>query len=96
MWKPILFAISVGALAGCVFINVNDTPDTRPVGGAATCDPSRYQYLIGQTDEDIDRSRLPKTYRIICAGCMATMDFNADRLNIQLSPNKHVGSVRCG
>ena len=95
MWKPIVFAISAGLLAGCVLINVNDT-DTRPVGGAETCDATQYQYLVGQTEDQIDRSRLPKANRIICAGCMATMDFNPNRLNIQMSPNKRVGSARCG
>lgn len=96
MWKPVLFALCAGVLAGCVFIDVHDAPDPRPPGGAATCNADQYGYLVGQTEAQIDRSRLPKTYRIICAGCMATMDFNPDRLNIQMRPDKRVGAVRCG
>ena len=96
MWKPVLIAVCVGALAGCIAIEVTETPDARPAGGAMTCDASQYQYLVGQTEGEIDHTRLPSASRVICAGCMATMDYNPNRLNIQMSPNKRVGSVRCG
>lgn len=96
MWKPIIFAAAVGALAGCIAIEVNEAPDNRPAGGAATCDAAQYQYLIGQNEADIDRSRLPRTFRIICAECAVTMDYSANRLSIQLGADKRVGSVRCG
>ena len=96
MWKPVLFAISVGLLAGCISINVTDTPETRPTGGAETCDAGQYKYLVGQAEESIDRTHLPKAYRVICAECMVTMDFNPNRLNIHLGTDKRVGSVRCG
>lgn len=96
MWKPIAFAAAVGLLAGCIAIEVNEAPDNRPVGGAATCDASAYQYLIGQNEADIDRSRLPRAFRIVCAECMVTMDHNPNRLNIHLGSDKRAGSVRCG
>lgn len=96
MWKPVLFAAAVGALAGCISIEVHETPDTRPKGGALTCDANQYRYLVGQDEADIDRSRLPSAFRIICAECMVTMDHNPNRLNIQLGADRRVGSVRCG
>ncbi len=96
MWKPIVFAAAVGALAGCIAIEVNEASDARPSGGAATCDATRYQYLVGQNEADIDRGHLPRTFRIICAECMVTMDHNPNRLNIHLGTDKRVGSVRCG
>lgn len=96
MWKPVLFAAIVGALAGCIAIEVNEAPDARPAGGAATCDATLYGYLVGQDEAAIDRTRLPRAYRIICAECMVTMDHNPNRLNIQLGADKRVGSVRCG
>lgn len=83
-------------LAGCIAVEVNEAPDTLPHGGAATCEATSYQYLVGQSEAGIDRSHLPQTFRIICASCMATMDHNPNRLNIHMSPDGHVGSVRCG
>jgi hypothetical protein len=96
MWKPIIVAAFIGALAGCISIEVNEQTDLRPPGGAATCDVARYQYLIGQSEADIDRSHLPQSFRIICASCMVTMDHSPNRLNIHLGADNRVGSVRCG
>lgn len=97
MWKPVVFAAAVGLLAGCIAIEVNEAPEyAAPAGGAATCDASLYGYLVGQNEADIDRSRLPRAFRIICAECMVTMDHNPNRLNIHLGTDKRVGSVRCG
>jgi Peptidase inhibitor I78 family len=98
MWKPILFAAAVGLLAGCIAIEVNEAPGgaSLPPGGAATCEAATYQYLVGQNEADINRGHLPRTFRIICAECMVTMDHNPNRLNIHLGVDKRVGSVRCG
>lgn len=95
MWKPILAALAVGTMAGCVAVSVNENANL-PTGGQESCDASSYQYLIGQNETDINRSRLPKTFRIICAECMVTQDLNPNRLNIHLGTDKKVGSVRCG
>ena len=95
MIKPVLAALAVGALAGCIAIEVNEAA-SRPVGGAETCEAQSYQYLVGQNEAAIDRTRLPKSYRVICAECMVTMDHNPNRLNIHLGTDKKVGSVRCG
>ncbi|MDZ4775446.1 MAG: I78 family peptidase inhibitor [Alphaproteobacteria bacterium] len=96
MLKPIIVAAAFGALAACVAINVNEAPDSRPAGGAETCDASLYVYLVGQDESAIDRTRLPKAHRIVCAECMVTMDHNPNRLNLHLGTDKKVGSVRCG
>ncbi len=96
MLKPIIAALFVGALAGCIAIEVNEAPDNRPRGGALTCDAGAHEYLVGQREEDIDRSRLPAAFRIVCAECMVTQDFSPNRLNIHLGTDNRVGSVRCG
>lgn len=97
MLKPLLISLAVGALAGCIAIEVNEAPQyVGPASGAATCDAGQYQYLIGQNEADIDRSRLPRSFRIVCAECMVTMDHNPNRLNVHLGADKRVGSVRCG
>jgi len=94
MLKPLIAAVALGALAACVAINVTEA--NLPSGGQESCDASSYQYLIGQHETEIERTRLPKTFRIICAECMVTQDLNPNRLNIHLGTDKKVGSVRCG
>ena len=67
-----------------------------PTDEANACHAERYQGLVGQTLTDANRSILPPNNRVICMGCMATMDFSAERLTIQLGPNNTIASVRCG
>lgn len=96
MIKPVLAALAISALAGCIAIEVNERAPVRPAGGALTCDAGAYGYLVGQHESEIDRTRLPSSFRIVCAECMVTMDHNPNRLNIQLGADNKVGSVRCG
>lgn len=97
MWKPLVAAAMTGLLAACVAISVNEAPrPAPPAGGAESCDAAAHAYLVGQDEAAIDRTRLPKAFRIVCAECMITMDHNPNRLNIQLGTDRRVGSVRCG
>jgi Peptidase inhibitor I78 family len=96
MLKPIIAALAIGALAGCIAIEVNDIPDSLPRGGALTCDAGAYQSLVGKREGDIGRSQLPAVYRIVCADCAVTQDHNPNRLNIHLGTDNRVSSVRCG
>ncbi|MEZ5995835.1 MAG: I78 family peptidase inhibitor [Hyphomonadaceae bacterium] len=61
-----------------------------------TCHLSEHQALIGTPGDAIDRSALPPGARVICFGCMATADYNAERLTIQLGADGNVASMRCG
>jgi hypothetical protein len=67
-----------------------------PTAGASACHVERFQRLVGQVLSSADEASLPAKHRIICFGCMATMDFVPDRLTLQLGPGKSVASVRCG
>jgi hypothetical protein len=76
-------------------------PATPPAQAAAPadadeCGMARFTYLIGQHESAIPRDRLPPGARVICATCMVTQDFRADRLNFQLGADGRVGSIRCG
>jgi hypothetical protein len=95
MLKPLIAALAVGALAGCIAIEVNEaavTPPTPP----KTCDALIYQDLIGKPEGAIDRTRLPEAHRIVCHNCPVTMDYNASRLTVALGPDGKVASARCG
>jgi hypothetical protein len=58
-----------------------------------TCGLAQNQSLIGKTQNEF---HAPANARVICFGCAATMDFNAERLTIQLGPDHKVASLRCG
>lgn len=96
-----LSAVAVAAAAvlasGCIIIDADEVtyredPPNRP----ARCDAAAYQSLVGQPEAAIDRNRLPQSFRIICHDCQVTMDYNPNRLNVQLDPQNRVASVSCG
>jgi len=94
MLKPVLAALVVGLAVACA--GVEEQARSLPAGGAETCDTDAYQYLIGQREADIDKTRLPGVFRIVCHNCPATMDFNQHRLTVSLGPDGKVASARCG
>lgn len=96
MLKPILAAVAFAALVACAATKDDNAPANLPAGGSERCDAAAYGYLVGQSETEIDRTRLPKAFRIICAECMVTQDFSPNRLNILLDTDRKVGSVRCG
>jgi hypothetical protein len=83
------------ALAGCIYVSVSGDEDHRPRGGAKSCAVEQYEYLIGKPAEQMNRSRLPSAFRVVCATCMVTQDYNPNRLTIQLDARDKVASVRC-
>jgi hypothetical protein len=61
-----------------------------------TCQMTAHQTLIGAVGADIDRAALPPLTRVICHDCAVTMDYNAERLNVELGPDGKVARLRCG
>lgn len=64
--------------------------------GGTPCGAEKFADLMGKTEKQIDLSRLPENHRVVCFGCMVTMDFDATRLNIELNQKGRVGNIRCG
>ncbi len=69
-------------------------PVTKP-GGSASCGADRFQYLIGQPMETL-RGGAPEATRIIPHGTAVTMDYSAERMNIDLNASGAVTRVWCG
>lgn len=61
-----------------------------------TCQMAEHRGLIGRDGASIDRSTLPANSRVICHNCPVTLDYSADRLNVQLGADGKVASLRCG
>ncbi|MFZ4121869.1 MAG: I78 family peptidase inhibitor [Caulobacterales bacterium] len=103
MNKLLTITIATGAatmLAGCLVISVEDDGTSAlrdlPRGGQPTCQAQAYDPLIGVQEDEVDRDRLPQTFRIVCHDCQITMDHNPNRLTIQLDAQNKVASVNCG
>jgi hypothetical protein len=96
MLKPVIVAAAVGALVACAGVTGNEAPGSLPAGGAETCDTGAYQYLVGQKEADIEKTRLPGAFRIVCHNCAMTMDFNPQRLTVRLGADGKVESASCG
>jgi hypothetical protein len=69
---------------------------TEHMVGEDTCGMAQHRELIGVHERDINRAALPPGARLICAACMVTQDYSAQRLNLHLSADGRVGSMRCG
>lgn len=94
-------AFAAAAIAGCApttsttIVHNNSATETGLIG-EDTCGMAAHRDLIGKAESAIDRATLPAAHRVICFGCMVTMDYSAQRLNVQLGPDHKVASLRCG
>lgn len=78
--------------------NPASAPEAPPVG---TCDASQAQGLVGQAAEQalVDQARIDtgsKSVRVLTPNQMVTMEFNGERLNIEVDAKNVVTGVRCG
>lgn len=68
---------------------------------ASACDDSQAQWAIGKaaTEADVEQARKDsgaKVARILKPGQMVTMEFNGERLNLDVDDAGKVSAVRCG
>ncbi|MDS9993317.1 I78 family peptidase inhibitor [Xanthomonas sp. A2111] len=75
-----------------------NAPDAPPVG---SCDASQAQGLVGQTFAPalLDQARSDtgaKTARVLKPNQAVTMEFNGERLNIEVDEKDQITGVRCG
>lgn len=72
-----------------------------PPAVAAACDDSQAQWAIGKkvTEADVEQARKDsgaETARTLKPGQMVTMEFNANRLNLDVDDAGVVTAIRCG
>ena len=61
-----------------------------------TCQMADHRNLIGREGAAIDRSTLPANARVICHNCPVTLDYRAERLNVDLGADGKVARLHCG
>jgi hypothetical protein len=76
-----------------------DAVDVAPP--APTCDASQVQGLVGQKADDAvaEQARSDagaKHVRVLKPGQMVTMEFDGERLNLEVDAEGRITSVRCG
>ena len=69
-------------------------PPTDPA--ADTCNMAQYATLVGKPSTDAGVPPASATVRIIKPGDQVTMDFLANRLNIEVGADGNITAVRCG
>lgn len=60
------------------------------------CTAAAHQNLVGTGAGSLDSATLPKGTRVIFPGMPVTMDYRAERLNIEIGKNDKVARVFCG
>lgn len=106
------FALSIALLAACAPApltyrdldrlgaeyarDASRPPQTDVREGQDTCGMWNVTHLLGVHENDIDRASLPPGARVICHACMVTQDYAPSRLNLHLSAEGRVASMRCG
>ncbi|MEO0677115.1 MAG: I78 family peptidase inhibitor [Pseudomonadota bacterium] len=96
--RPAFFLFLLLLVAACAPQTASISPVSPGPGGEdlAACGADRYQTLVGQTHEDLLKTRILGPVRVIRPGTAVTMDFIATRLNIFLDDTDTVTRVSCG
>ncbi|KAB7768881.1 I78 family peptidase inhibitor [Xanthomonas maliensis] len=73
-------------------------PEPPPIGN---CDATQVQSLVGQPMSDAVSAQArsdahAKSVRVLTPGQMVTMEFNGERLNLEVDAKGVITSVRCG
>lgn len=90
----IAFVLAPVLAAGCVVPVPVPVPDPGDTGGS--CGADELQYLVGKPGVMLDGMRFSQEVRVIEFGMAVTMDYNPDRLNIQLDRLDVIERVSCG
>jgi hypothetical protein len=84
-----VMAVSLMAVAAC--------KEEAPVQqGSTSCDPAQFAFLIGQDRSALEGVITPEVVRVMGENDAATMDFNAERLNVVHDAAGKILEVTCG
>lgn len=78
-------------LAGCM---TNEAPPPMPE--ADECGAGGLQQLVGQERAAFDESAIDGPVRVLPPGSAMTMDYRAERLNMELDEEDRITRIWCG
>ena len=92
--------IALVALAGCAPKPVSPVAATPTAGGDARCDVSAATALVGRSADaslaEAQRLSGARTVRRYATGDALTMDYRADRLNVETDAGGTIVKLSCG
>jgi hypothetical protein len=83
------------AMAGCTPLPDQELPPAMPPTENA-CGAADLQDLVGRNATVLETMRFGQTTRILRPGMAVTMDFSAERLNIEINDANIIEAVTCG
>lgn len=97
MIRNALLPLAALSVAGCAY---TDPPRTLPPE-PGTCNAASATALVGKTygaamADDVKTLTGATTIRVLPPGTAATMDFRAERVNVDLDATGQITAIRCG
>jgi len=90
-----LICLALLCIAGCVTQPVA-SPPPLPAPEADSCEATPYGRLIGAPATALERELIMRQIRILRPGQPMTMDYRAERLNIEIGPDERINRLFCG
>lgn len=84
----------LAALAACAEQEGEAATETGSAENA--CGAAELQSLVGTSVGTLDASALPEPRRVIFPGQPVTMDYRAERLNVEIGKDDKIARVYCG
>lgn len=84
------------AAAACAPKDGETTEAAADPAGEDACGAAGLQSLVGTSVGTLDPAALPEPRRVIFFGQPVTMDFRAERLNVEIGKDDRVARVFCG
>ncbi|WP_208352202.1 I78 family peptidase inhibitor [Pseudaestuariivita rosea] len=78
-------------LAACTPVPEPETPEDL-----ASCKADEFPFLIGQTTDDLEETKILQPVRIIRPGAIVTQDYLPQRMNIHVNNAGTVTRLSCG
>lgn len=88
-------ALILAALSACALVE-SGAPGAAVASGDDACGAAGLQTLVGTSVGTLDPAALPDPKRVIFPGQAVTMDFQAERLNVEIGADDQVARVFCG
>lgn len=89
-------AAALAGLAACAQMTGDGDAPVDVAQGEDACGAAGFQTLVGTSVGTLDPSTLPEPRRILFPGQAATLDFAAERLNVEIGSDDLVARVYCG
>ena len=93
----------VALAAGCTLTpyRTGGTGAQQPPRPVQTCNPDKAQWAVGKTNTEHNVSEARKQagaymVRVLRPGQAVTMEFNAERLNLEVDATGRIVAARCG